>query len=174
MHRTVFTVIVMLSAYLLSLRLLRVLEVNTSVGRRCSTIVGEDLSVMFVCWGLAMGTNPWRTMVSSGLARENPRHRVIVMLCCWCRLEPQLVVVFPSILWVWLSGVSLVSFSFWPLSVWIYLLGLFKSAWSWRCGGQHCWGRVIPGGLRLAMLRRISFVSCSFFCYSWPLGYRKA
>ena len=41
--------IVTLSADRLSLRLSGVLEVGTSVGRMCSTIVGEDLSVAFVC-----------------------------------------------------------------------------------------------------------------------------
>ena len=67
------------------------------VGWRCSTIVREDLTVRFVCWGRAMGTNLSRTMVSSCLARGNPRLRVVVMSCCWCRLEPPLMVVFPCV-----------------------------------------------------------------------------
>ena len=49
MHRLVFTMIVTLSADLLSLRLSGVLEVGTSIGQGCSTIVGEDLSIAFVC-----------------------------------------------------------------------------------------------------------------------------
>ena len=53
-------------------------------------------------------------------------------------------------------------------------LVLSKPAWFWQCGRQNCWMRVISGGLQLAMLRRISFVSCSFFCYSSPLGHKKA
>ena len=93
----VFTMIATLSAYLLSLRLSGVLEVDTSISRRCSTIVGEDLSVVFVWWGLMMGTNLSGTMVSSDLARGNLRLHVVVMLCCWCRLEPPLMVVFPCI-----------------------------------------------------------------------------
>ena len=42
------------------------------------------------------------------------------------------------------------------------------------------WGGALleegyPGwAIWLAMLRRISFVSCSFFCYSWPLGHWEA
>ena len=55
MHRSVFNMIVTLSAYLLSLRLSGVLEVDTSVGRRCSTIVGGDLLVAFVCLGSGDG-----------------------------------------------------------------------------------------------------------------------
>ena len=47
--------IVTLSAYLLSLRLSRVLEVDTSVGKRCSTIVGGDWAVAFVCLGSGDG-----------------------------------------------------------------------------------------------------------------------
>ena len=70
----------MLSVYLLSLRLSGVLEVDTSVGRRCSTIVGEDLSVVFVGWGPAMGINLSRTMLSSGLARGIPDS--VLLICC--------------------------------------------------------------------------------------------
>ena len=51
LHRSVFIMIAALSGYLLSFRLSGVLEVNTSVGCRCSTIVGEDLSVTF-CVGV--------------------------------------------------------------------------------------------------------------------------
>ena len=51
MHISVFSMIVMLSAYHLSLRLSGVLEVDTSVSLRCSTIVGGVLSVKFVWLG---------------------------------------------------------------------------------------------------------------------------
>ena len=47
--------IVMLSAYLLSLRLSAVLEVDTSVGRRCSTVLGRIVSVALVCLGSGDG-----------------------------------------------------------------------------------------------------------------------
>ena len=47
--------IVTLSAYLLSLRLSGVLEVDTSVGRECSTIVGDGFVVEFVCLGSGDG-----------------------------------------------------------------------------------------------------------------------
>ena len=51
MHRSVFTMIVMLSTYLLSLRLSEVLEVGSSVGRKCSAIVGEDfVNRVWVLW----------------------------------------------------------------------------------------------------------------------------
>ena len=76
----VFTMIATLSAYLLSLRLSGVLEVDTSISRRCSTIVGEDLSVVFVWWGLMMGTNLSGTMVSSDLARGILDS--MLLLCC--------------------------------------------------------------------------------------------
>ena len=55
MHTIVFAVIVMVSAYSLSLRLSGLMEVDTSVGRRYSTIVREDLSVALCVWGLSIG-----------------------------------------------------------------------------------------------------------------------
>ena len=56
-------------------------------------------------------------------------------------------------------------------------LGLLKLAGSGGVGGHRCWGRLMPVGLlpgSLRMFGGISFVSCSFFCYSWPLGHREA
>ena len=70
--------------------------------------------------------------------------------------------------------VSSFSLSFVPLSSRIYFLGLQRSAWSWQCGGATLLGRDVPGGLQLTMLERISIVYCTFFCYSRPLGHRKA
>ena len=50
--------IVTLSAYLLSLSLSGVLEVDTSVGRGCSTVVGDGFCRSRLCWGLVMGNKP--------------------------------------------------------------------------------------------------------------------
>ena len=47
--------IVTCSAYLLSLKLSVVLKVDTPVSRRGSTIVGEDMTVAFVCLGSGDG-----------------------------------------------------------------------------------------------------------------------
>ena len=101
--------IVMLSAYLLSLRLSGVLEVDTSVGRRCSTIVGEDLSVTFVCLGSGgeKQTYPglWFLPVWHGGIPDSLLWLFVLFVpvgaaarCC-----------VPLPLWVWLSGVSLFS-----------------------------------------------------------------
>ena len=71
--------IVMLSAYLLSLRLSGVLEVDTSVGRGCSTIVGDGFIGRVCVFGVwRWGPNLSRTVVSSGLARGYPRLLVVV------------------------------------------------------------------------------------------------
>ena len=79
MHRSVFTMIVTLSAYLLSLRLSGVLEVDTSIGRGCSTIVGDGFVGRVCVFGVwRWGTNLSRTVVSSYLARVYPRLLVVV------------------------------------------------------------------------------------------------
>ena len=150
-------------------------QVVTSVGRRCSTLSGR-ICRSRLC---VLGSGDWEIVYwghGFSLLWHGGHPRLLVV---WSMLlvprEPPLIVPFVvSFVRVGSLGVSLFSLSFLPLPFRICFLGLLKSAWSWRCGGQHCWGRVIPGGLRLAMLRRISFVSCSFFCYSWPLGHREA
>ena len=147
---------------------------DTSVGRRCSTIVGDGFVgriCVFVVW--RWGTNLSRTVVSSCLAQGYPE-LLVVVVCIVCA--------------GWGHRSLLYSFAFVSLAVGGFLifleshapfllisfLGLLKSAWSWQGGGQHCWARAISGGLRLAMVRRISLVSCFFICCSWPLGHREA
>ena len=123
---------------------------------------------MFAAW--RWGTNLFRTVVSSCLAWGNSRLRVVVVvllvpveatarcfLCLCVQLGGFLVYLpfcasFFSDLFRWTSKVCLVT----------------------AVGRAILLGRVISGGLRLGMLRRIIFVSCSFFCFSWPLGHRKA
>ena len=76
----VFMMIVALSAYLLSLRLSWVLEVDTSVGRRCFTIVGENCVARICVFGVwRWGTNLSRTVVPSCLARGNSGLHVVVV-----------------------------------------------------------------------------------------------
>ena len=87
MYRSVFTMIVTLSSYLLSLRWSGVLEVDTSVGRECSTIVGDGF-VGCVCVGVwRWGTNLSRTVVSS----------LLLLVVLFAPVEPSLVVVFPCV-----------------------------------------------------------------------------
>ena len=89
--------IVTLSVYLLSLRLSGVLEVGTSVGRRCSTIVGDGFVGRVCVFGVwRWGTNLSRTVVSSCLARGYPRFLVVVG-CVVVPIEPPLIVVFPCV-----------------------------------------------------------------------------
>ena len=123
-------------------------------------------------WGLAMGNKPIRDcgffLFGTGVS-QTP---CCCCLCWLCRLSRRSLLY--SLAFVGLAvGGFLVFLEFAAPFFRIYFLGLLKSAWSWQCGGQHCRGRVIPGGLRLAMLWWISFVSCSLFCYSWLLGHRK-
>ena len=174
MHRTVFTMIVTLSTYLLSLRLSGVLEVDASVGRGCSTMSGLILSVAFVGFESSDAEQTYPRLWFLPVWHGGIPDSLLLLVVLFVPVEPPLVVVFPRVCGSGCRVVSLFSLCFMPLSFWIYFLGPLKSAWSWLCGGQHCWGRVIPGGLWLAMLWRISFVSCSFFCCSWPLGHREA
>ena len=76
--------IVTLSAYLFSLRLSEVLEVDTSVSRGCSTIVGDGFVGLVCVFGVWLwGTNLSRAVVSSCLARGNLRlHVVVVFVVC--------------------------------------------------------------------------------------------
>ena len=133
MHISVFTMILTLCAYLLSLRLSGVLEVDTSVGRRCSTIVGEDLLVRFVCWGLAMGNKPIQDCSFFLFGTRESK----TPCCCYDVLlvsvggATHCSCLFCVCSWV----VSLFSPRFVSLSFQNYFLGLLKSAWSWRCGG---------------------------------------
>ena len=92
MHRFVFTMIVMLSVDLLSLRLSGVLEVGTSVGWRCSTIVGEDLSVVLCVWSLAIGGMSIGAVASSYLARGTSQNSWLFVLLV--PQEPPLIVSF--------------------------------------------------------------------------------
>ena len=97
MHRSVFIMIVTHSAYLLSLMLVGVLEVGTSVGRRCSTIVWDRFVGRVCVFGVwRRGTNLSRTVVSSCLARGYSRLLVVVG-CVVVPVEPLLVVVFPCV-----------------------------------------------------------------------------
>ena len=171
MHSAIFTMIVMLSACLFVSLVLVPGEhfcrsgVFTLSGMFCRSRLGVLGSGDWgnVYWGHSF------FLFGTG---DIPDSRLLVLSV---PREPPLIVSFVvSFVLCGSSGVSLFSLSFLPLPFRIYFLGLLKSAWSWQCGGQRCWGRVISGGLRLAMLRRISFVSCSFFCYSWPLGHREA
>ena len=166
--------IVTLSAYLLSLRLSGVPEVDTSVGRRCSTIVGGELSVAFVCLGSSDGEQTYPGLWFPPVWHRGIPDFLLLLFVLFVPVGAAARCCFPFAFVGLAVGGFLVFLAFVPLSFRIYFLGLLKSAGSWRCGRQHCWGRVIPGGLRLAMLWRISFISCSFFCYSWPLGHREA
>ena len=153
--------IVMLYTYLYSLRLSVVQEGLTSVRQTCSSLICEDLSVASVC--LDSGN---REQSYSGLwflpvcHRSIPDTLLVLLVVVGAYLVPPRIASF--VLCV-LSGVSLFSLCFLPLSFSIYFLWLLKSAWSCPCGGQHCCGRVMPYRLRLAMLRRITFVSGFFF-----------
>ena len=89
--------IVTLYAYLLSLRLSGVLELDTSVGRRCSTIVEGDLSVTFVCLGSGDGelTYPglWFLPIWHGCILDS----LLWLIVLFVPVEPPLVVVFPCV-----------------------------------------------------------------------------
>ena len=134
-------------------------------GRICRSHLGV--------WGLAMGNKAIQDcgffLFGTGVS-QTP---CCCCLCCLCRLGRRSLLYSLAFVGLAVRG-FLVFLEFSAPFFRIYFHGLLKSAWSWRCGGQHCWGRVIPGGLRLATLRRISFVFCSFFCYSWALGHREA
>ena len=99
--------------------------VDTFVGRRCSTIVGEDFVGRVCVLGSGNGEKPhpglWFLPVWYGGIPDS----MSLLMCCWCRLESPLVVSLVCVCgWVnsWFS-LRLV-----PLSIWFYFLGLLKSA----------------------------------------------
>ena len=135
--------IAMLCSYLLSLRLSGVLEVDTSVGRRCSSFVGEDLLVRFMCWGLAMGNKP---IHDCSFFLFGTRESQTPYCCYDVLLVPVGGATHCFRLFCMCSRVvSLFSPRFVSLSFQNYFLGLLKSAWSWRCGGETLLGEGYAG-----------------------------
>ena len=135
MHRSVFTKIVTLSAYFLSLRLSGVLEVDTSVGRRCSTIVGGDLSVAFMCLGCGDGEQTYPGLWFLPVWHGGIPDSLLLLFVLFVPVGATARCCFPFA-FVGLSvGGFLVFLVFVPLSFRIYFLELLKSAWSWRCEG---------------------------------------
>ena len=85
--------IVTLFAYLRCLRLSGVLEGVTSVGRKCSSIVGEDLSVTYVCWSVTIVNKPVQDCGFFLFRTGNPALCVVVVVllvpaCSHCLLFP--------------------------------------------------------------------------------------
>ena len=89
-----FTMIVTLSTYLLSLRLSGVLEVDTSVGRRCSTMSGLVLSVAFVGLGSGDGEQTYPGLWFLPVWHGGIPDSVLLLVVLFVPVEPPLVVEF--------------------------------------------------------------------------------
>ena len=98
--------IVMLAAYLLSLRLSGVLEVGTSVGRRCSAIVGDGFVGRICVLGSddVEQTYPglWFLSVWHGGISDS----LLLLFVLFVPVGPAAHCYIPLRLLVWLSGLS--------------------------------------------------------------------
>ena len=130
--------IVTLYAYLLSLRLSGVLELDTSVGRRCSTIVEGDLSVTFVCLGSGDGEQTYPGLWFLPVWHGGMPDSLSLLFVLFVPVGAAARCCFPFAFVGLAVGGFLVFLVFVPLPFRIYFLGLLKSTWSWQCGGQHC------------------------------------
>ena len=145
---------------------------GTSVSRRFPTIFGGILSVAFVCLGSGEGKQAylglWFLPVWHGGIPDSIMLLLSYCLCSGgrCPLFPLFVafVVYGS------SGVSLFSLCFCPFFRFCPFVGLLKPLGSFGVGGHHWGGRPMPGGFRLVMLGRISFVFLFFLLLQLATG----
>ena len=85
------------------------------------------------------GTNLFRTVVSTDLARGYPR-LLVVVVCAICAGWAAARCYIPLRLWVWLAGVSLFSLSFLPLSFGFISLDCFSQLGPGGLGGNTARG----------------------------------
>ena len=112
MHRSVFTMIVMLSAYLLSLRLSGVLEVDTSVGRRCSTIVGDGFVGRVCVLGSGDGEQTYPGLWFLPVWHGGITDSLLLLFVLFVPAGAAARCCVPLHLWVWLSGSFLIFLEF--------------------------------------------------------------
>ena len=154
MHRSVFTMIIVLSAYLVSLRLSGSWRESLLLVGSVLLLWGRILSVVFECLETSDREQNypalWFLPVNHGSILDYLL--VLCVLLVPVRAPTCCFLCFVCVL----SVVSLFSLRFWTFFQFCSFLRPLKPVGFRRCGGQDFWKRIMLGALCLAMLGRIS------------------
>ena len=114
-----------------------------------STLLGMVLSVAFVCFGSGDRRNVCWGRSFFYLVRGISK---TPCYCCWLFVPGVGAAArFSCVCGFGCSGVSLFAWVLWHFLFGFISLSFLSPLGSSGVGGQHCWKRVIPGGLRLVM-----------------------